>query len=328
VNVALALFLAFAAPQDEATRVVERRFTTELELATERFSVTGSEGGATEEKAMPEQVRSQADEIEIVDTYLDDEDPPEAFERLYATVASAFDVGRPGAPRSRTVSAGLQGKTVTFEHERDGGYARRCDDPDARPVQLKRLRAELSLAPFLPPAAEDGEDPPASWDLPVSELGRLVSPVEAEVRRPRAKEESSKGGLNLAPAAFSVSLGGLVATAEGTLRATRLPLAEDEPLSSRARLEFQLAATHDGSATLLAGRAGEAADELRLLYRGSGTLAWDPATGAIELELEGEARLAESFRARLEANGATAEVTGELVMSGTFAFAGRESRGE
>lgn len=323
--------LALALAPGQGSRVVERRFTAEVELATERFEVVGSEEETTEVKRLPLPVREQADEIEIVDTFLDDEDPPASFERLYRTVMRASDVGRKGSPQSQTTSAALAGKTVTFERERDGTYARRCDDPDARPVQLKRLRAELSLAPFLPPPAEgpDGAgEGPESWEVPNAELGRLFSPLEAEVRRPRPKESEPKSGLRLAPAALGVPLGALLSAPEGSLTATRLPSDEEEELPCRARLAFRLNGTYDGSAMLLVGRTGETEDELTLTYQGTGLLAWDPDSGAIEIELEGEARLVETFRAVIEGNGATAEVKGELVMSGTMGFTGRELPGD
>ncbi|HEX6884262.1 MAG TPA: hypothetical protein VF530_12865 [Planctomycetota bacterium] len=319
------LLLALLPTSQDEPRVVERRFEAEIELASERFRVVGSEDEAREEKVLPPQVRTQADEIEIVDTLRSEEAGSEVFERFYRTVATSFEVGQKRGPQARTVNAGLEGRTVVFEREREGGWARRCDDPEVRPVQLKRLRAELDLAAFLP--TEEGTEPDASWELPAELLGRVFAPVEAEVRRPRPKEEAQKSGLNLSPAALSVPLAALLAAPEGHLTATRLPDDEEEELPCRAKLEFRVTSTHDGSATILAGRAGEAQDELALLYQGTGTLAWDPASGAIELELEGEARLEETFSATIAGNGATAELEGELVLSGPLRFTASEQSG-
>jgi len=319
------LLLAFLSTSQDEPRVVERRFAAEIELASERFEVTGSDDGTREEKTLPPQVRAQADEVEIVDTLRSEEPGAEVVERLYRTVATSFEVGQKRSPQTRTVNAGLEGQTVVFEREREGGWARRCDDPEVRPVQLKRLRAELDLAPFLPPA--EGVEPEATWELPAELLGRVFAPIEAEVRRPKPKEEAPKSGLNLSPAALSVPLAALLAAPEGHVTATRLADDEEEELPRRAQLEFRVTSTYDGSATILAGRAGEAEDELTLLYQGTGTLAWDPASGAIELELAGDARLEERFRLEVEGNGATAVVEGVLVLSGELSFEAKEERG-
>lgn len=318
------LLLAFLSTLQDDPRVVERRFAAEIELASERFEVTGSEDETREQKTLPPQVRAQADEVEIVDTLRSEEPGAEVFERLYETVATSFEVGQKRAPQTRTVNAGLEGQTVVFEREREGGWARRCDDPEVRPVQLKRLRAELDLAPFLP---EEGVEPEATWELPAELLGRVFAPVEAEVRRPKPKEEAPKSGLNLSPAALSVPLAALLTAPEGHVTATRLADDEEEELPCRAQLAFRVTSSYDGSATILAGRAGEAEDELTLLYQGTGTLAWDPASGAIELELAGDARLEERFRLEVEGNGATAVVEGVLVLSGELAFEAKEERG-
>jgi hypothetical protein len=319
----VALLLACLATQLGEERVVVRRFGSEVELTTERFEIRGSEGETRETKRLPQQVRRQAEEIELVDTHADAEDPLASFTRHYATVTGTYEVGEARAPRAKTESARLAEKTVTFERERDGRYAPSCDDPDVRPALLRRLRVDLALSPFLP-ASGEGQEPGDTWELPNAELGRIFLPLESALRRPQAKDEPPRGGLSLAPAGLVIPIGALLLAPEGSVRATRLARESDEELAERARLEFRLRGTHDGSAVILAGRAGEAEDELVLTFQGSGTLAWDPARGAIELTLEGEARLEETFRAVLSGNGATAEIEGELHMSGRLSFEASE----
>jgi hypothetical protein len=316
-----------------AERVVERHFSSELELATERFELTGSEGEHSEAKKPPPQVREQADDIELIDTYLDDEDPPEAFTRLYASVVSSFEIGDAAHPHSQTQSVGLEGKTVRFERERDGSYARTCDDTEVRPGLLKRLRADLSLACLLPKkdsAEEDADEsepvaqPGDAWELEPADLARLFSPLEAEVRRPRTKLDAPRGGMNLSPAAMSVPLGTLLLAPEGSATATLRANEEDDELPHNARLAFRLTCTFDGSETLLAGMDAKAEDDLELVYEGTGTLAWNDARDRVEITCKGEARLNETFRAEVEGNGKTAEVRGELVLRGPLTFEGKQ----
>jgi hypothetical protein len=351
-RLALVLVLAVLAGRAQEPRVVTHRFTSELELETDRFELTGTEGDVSESQHPPRQVRQQADEVELTDTLQDDEDPPQSFTRLYATVTSSFEIGDRRAPRSKTASAGLEGKTVTFERERDGSYKRSCDDAEVRAGVLKRLRAEVGLAGFLPPKAEgedrvedeskgeDGTEPkdaPETWEIPNEILPRLFSPIESEVRLQKArKKEGPKGGLDLAPAALSVPLGSLLLALEGTMKATRVEDGEDEEdgeedsdeLPQHARLEFRLTNTFDGAEALRAGLETKAEDELEITYEGTGTLAWDPDSGRIQITCKGDLRLSETFSIEVEGNGKTAEVKGELVLSGPLSFEGGERRGE
>ena len=327
-----ALALLLVAGRGVEERVVERRFTSELELSTEHFELTGTEAGHSETQEPPHQVREQAYEIVLTDTLFDDQDPPAKFTRLYGTVVSSFELGDERSPRSKTESAGLEGKTVTFELERDGSYSRTCDDTDVRPGQLKRLRAELSLACFLPKHEEsEGEEddgnenggPPRSWELENADLARLFSPLETEPRRPRAKLKTPKGALNLAPAGLSVPMGALLHAPEGTMTATLRASSEDDELPFNATLEFRLTSTFDGSAGLAEDDA-LSEDELELVYAGTGALAWNPADGRIEITCKGELRLTENLRAEVEGNGKTAEIEGRLVLTGTLECSGRE----
>lgn len=302
--------------------VVERHFASELELRTESFELAGSEEERSVEQEGPRYVREQADEVEIEDTLQDDEDPPASFSRLYRTVTSSFRMGTEDSIKERTASAGLEGKTVLFERQEDGSYARSSEDADARPGQLKRLRAELSLRCFLP----EGElEPGSSWELAPTDLLRLVAPVEEGARRgPNAKAPAKKGGLDLAPVALTEPLGALMSALEGSFEATRLAVSDEDEWPCQAELRFRLESSFDGSASLLQNREAEVEDELELTYEGTGTLAWDPSTGRVELTCQGDLRMRESFRMEIEGNGKTGEVHGRLEVAGSLELEGSE----
>jgi len=301
--------------------VTARRFTSELELATERFELHGSEEGRQVEQEGPRNVRERADEIEIEDTPLDADDPGAGFARHYRVITSALRMGREEAPEERTTTAGLEGRTVRFERTADGAYERSCEDAELRKGQLKRLRAELSLRAFLPP--EDHE-PDEAWEPEPAALLRLVSPLEdGPSRRGAGRAPKTQRGLDLAPVVYTEGLGALMAALEGTLEAT--PLAEPEGDWPRsARLEFRLTSTFDGSEGLLRGREARVDDTLELEYRGTGSVSWDPDSGRIEVACEGALRLTERFEVEFEGNGATATVNGDLEVSGTLALEASE----
>jgi hypothetical protein len=322
VGGALALILC-AAQDSEEPHVVTRRFVSELELASERFELTGSEGANSDVQRPPAQVREEASEVEVLDTLFDSEEPPQRFERLYKTVQGSFALGDRRRPRSKTQSAGLEGKNVTFERERDGSYTRTCPDTSVRAGQLKRLRAELALDGFLPPP--DGASDEA-WEIDAAQFARLFAPLENEPRAPRAKPVTPKGGLDLAPAALSVPLAALLAKPEGTVTARPGASSADDELPCQATLEFALESSFDGSELLLGGLEAEAEDRLEVRYAGKGTLAWDPKDGRITIECEGEARFAETFTAEIEGNGKTARVEGVLELGGTLTLAAGQGR--
>ncbi len=349
--VALVLVLAAGARQDEE-RTIVRSFSSELELSAESFELRGTEDGNSQDQEPPTYVREQAEELELVDTLRGDEDPPAEFTRLYRAVTTSFRVGVESAPREKTASAGLEGKSVTFEREQDGSYARSCDHADVRQGQLNRLRADVSLARFLPPAADESEegddddqddagteerDAGASWEIPCEVLARLISPAEETARRRNPKAPRPSGGLNLAPAALREPLVALYAACDGVITATDADAhdgdtdeegadEEDDELPRHARLEFRLTSRFDGSEGLLGGFEAEADDELELSYEGTGTLAWDPEDGRIEIECQGELELRESFHVTVEGNGKTGEIEGKLVLRGRWTLAGEERR--
>jgi hypothetical protein len=326
----LLLACALLAPSGTAQepRAVERRFGTELELSTATFELVGSEDGHRVEQRAPRYVREQADEVELEDTLLDDGAPPAKFTRHYRTVATAFRIGAENAPREKTAAAGLEGRTVTFEREPGGTYARTCADEDVRPALLRRLRQDLSLACFLPPEEDEESGPGSRWEFPSAHLLRLIAPLEEGVRRPRKRPAGPPGGLNFAPAALGEPLASLFDAAAGDSSATLLAPTEDDELPRNARLEFRLTSAYDGAETLLAGLMGdadaEAEDEVQLVYEGDGTLSWDPESGQVELVCRGELRLSESFSVSLEANGKRGVVEGKLELVGSLELEARE----
>lgn len=328
----LSLLLACLAGSVQEPRVVERSFTSELELATDSFEITASEEGRSAEQQGPRLEREEAFEIEIEDTLFDDQQPPAKFTRFYRTVMNSLRLSGSKTPLEKTVSAGLEGRRVTFEREGKGRYVRSCEDSDVRPVQLNRLRADLSLARFLPPtdgegADEEGKDE-AAWTVSFADFARVLAPLEDRPRRPHPKSAPGVGGLNVAPAAVTEPIAALLAGAEGELTLTPRARAEDDELPRNADLAFRFEASFDGSDGLLAAGAGEAhqeaTDEVELVYEGTGTLAWDPESGRIELQCQGELRLSEHFTVRVEVGGKSGEARGRLALTGTLALEASE----
>ena len=323
VRALLLLTLPFAEKGVEESRVLARRHLVELELTTDAFELGFGEEdrGLTQEG--PRYVREEANEVDLVDTIYGDGNPPERFERLYQTVVSSQKMGPEEAPQERLINAGVEGSMVTFVREEGGRYSRTSDDDAARPGHLRRLRAVLSLAPFLPGAdVEPGE----SWEIPGIAFLRLASPIEAGRsrgrRRPRSK--APDGGLDLAPASFVESIGTLLAAVDGTATATEVEPGEGDELPRMAALEFRLESHFDPGDGLLGGREGEAEGELQLVFEGSGTLAWDPEDGTIEVSCNGELQMKETFQLTIEAGGHRGDVRGMLEVSGTLELEGRE----
>lgn len=309
-------------------RTLERTFENELELVTESFELTADSDGRSVTQDGPRYLREQADEVELLDTLPEGEDPPARFTRLYRTVTSSARIGTEEAPRERTASAGLEGKTVHFERDDDGQWTRSSPDPGTRPVQLKNLRVELALTAFLPPADSEAQAPGESWTIDPATLARLVSPLEEGWRRPRAPPPAAEGALDVAPSALAEPIGALLAAAEGELELTWVERGPDDELPRQASLRFELSSDFDGSARFLGGREGEAEDETRLTYEGTGTLGWDPESGALAIACQGELHVAERFRVKVEAGGKSGEVRGKLAVSGTLTLEAREARGE
>jgi len=323
------LLAAGGARPDE--RELERRFVSELELRTDTFELTTAEEGRTAEQGVPHYGREEAAEVVAVDTLFDDEEPPAKFARLYRAVTSSSRItGGKKDGEAKTFSAGLEKKRVTFERDAEGAYARTCDDADVRAGQLKRLRADLSLSELLAPTREEGFalEPGAAFELSGADCLRLLSPLEEGARRARKKVGRTKAGLDFAPAALTEPLSALVAGMEGKLTATLRAHEEDDELPLAATLAFRFESTYDGSKGLVAEGAGEAEDELTLTYEGTGTLAWDPADGRVALALQGEVRVSEEFRVRVEANGKTAELSGKLAMTGDLSAEAHEAPAE
>ena len=324
LSVLLALFLVPSFVSQEQ-RVVERRFTSELELATDSFEIEAAEEGKSVSQQGPRLQREEAFEAEIADTLFDDQRPPAKFTRFYRTVMSSLSLSGDGVPREKTASAGLEGKRVTFERS-EGRYARSCEDAEVPAFQLNRLRADLSLARFLPP--EDQDEGSASYTVPFADFFRLLAPLEERPRRPHAKTPSAPGGLNLAPTALTEPIAVLLWGADGELTVTPRARAEGDDLPRNAELAFRFEGAFDGSATLLAAGPGEAEDEVEFVYSGTGHLAWDPEDGRIALHCEGEVRLDESFKVSVEANGKEGHARGRLGMTGTLELEASEEHGE
>jgi hypothetical protein len=304
-------WLVLAAPgAGQEPRVVERRFASELELVTDSFEIEAAEEGRNVAQQGPRLQREEASEAEIADTLLDDGEPPARFTRDYRTVMSSLNLEGGKAPIEKTFSAGLQGKRVTFERDERGRYARSCEDDGVRQVQLNRLRADLSLARFLP-----SEDASAST-IPFADFMRILAPLEERPRRPQPKGDSSLGGLNLAPTALTAPIAVILAGAEGELTVTPRARGEDDELPRNAELAFRFEGVFDGSDMLLAAGSGEAEDEVEFMYAGTGSLAWDPDDGRIELHCQGEVRLDELFTVGVEAGGKKGRARGRLSVTG------------
>lgn len=307
-------------------RVVERHFTLEFELATSSFELRASEGGRTEEQRPPAVKRGESQLLEATDRCDDAADPLARFARRYETVSSAYSFGG-GArePEEEVVTAGLEGRTVTFVREDEEEWSRTCEGEGIQERQLARLRADLSLGVFLPPG-EHGPDEP--WELGYAPFERLVGPLGPVGARQRRRTAGTGGGLDLAPSALIEPLWLLLARAEGTATFTPAEPDDGAELPRFATFEFRFEASHDGAKHLVRGREAEVEDEVELVWEGTGTLAWDPASGAIELALVGELELEEEFRVSFTANGATAELEGALACNGPLELEARERRAE
>jgi len=322
----LAASIGFVALPARAELVLERRFALEFELATTAFELRASEGGQSEEQRPPAVRRSESQLLETTDRADDADDPLARFVRHYDTVSSAFSFGG-GArePDEEVVTAGLEGRTVAFEREDEDEWSRTCDGEGIHERQLARLRADLSLAVFLPPAEHAPAEP---WELGYAPFERLIGPLGPVGARQRRRTPGTGGGLDLAPSGLVEPLWLLLARAEGTATFTPEEPEADAALPRRATFAFRFEAEHDGAKHIVRGREVEAEDEVELFLEGTGTLAWDPESGAIELVLEGELDLTEELRVSFSANGATAELEGSLAMNGPLELEASERRAE
>ena len=323
---AAALGLLCAPARDELT--LTRSFALEFELATTSFHLTGTENGKSEERDAPPVRRAESELLEVRDRCADGADPLARFERDYETVASSYAFDGGPEPVEETVTAGLEGKTITFEREDEDEWSRTTDAAGVNERQLERLRADLRLAVLLP---EGESEIGTSWELPYATFERLVAPLgRVGARQRRRTVAGGRGGLDLAPAALVEPLWLLFAKAEGVATCTRIEPEEGAALPALAELEFRFTSSYDGAKHLLRGQdtGPEIEDELQATLRGTGTLAWDPESGALELRLEGELEFEEEFSVAFEGNGVEAEVAGELECSGKFELVAKEERAE
>lgn len=316
--------LSVPAP-DELT--LTRKFVLEYELATTHFQLSGSENGRSEEHEAPAVRREESELLEVRDACADADDPLARFERRYETVSSSFSFQGGGQePSEEIVNAGLEGKTIVFERVDEGEWTRTTDAEGVNPRQLERLRADLSLREFLPPEElEVG----ASWELGYAPFERLVGPLGPVGARARRRGVGGQGGgLELAPSCLVEPLWLLLAKAEGTATLTRVEPDEDAELPALAELEFRFESTYDGSKHLLRGREAEVEDEVTVVWSGTGTLAWDRASGALAIELDAELDVEEEFSATIEGNGVEGQVKGSIACSGPFDVEAHELREE
>lgn len=306
--------------------VLERRFALEFELATTSFELRATEGERSEEQRPPAVRRSESQLVEATDRADDAADPLARFARTYETVSSAFSFGG-GArePDEEVVTAGLEGRTVRFEREGEDEWSRASSGEGVNERQLARLRADLSLAVFLPPAEHAADEP---WELGYAPFERLIGPLGPVGARQRRRTPGTGGGLDLAPSGLVEPLWLLLARAEGTATFTPVEPEADAALPRLATFEFRFEAEHDGAKHLVRGREVEAEDEVELAFEGTGTLAWDPESGVIELALAGELDLTEELRVSFSANGSTAELEGSLAMNGPLELEASERRAE
>lgn len=321
-----ALLGALSVPAREELTLT-RTFALEYELATTHFQLTGSENGRSEEHQAPAVRRAESELVEARDLCADAEDPLARFERRYETVSSSFAYQGGGQePSEELVNAGLEGKTITFERADEGEWTRTTDAEGVNPRQLERLRADLSLGEFLP---DEELAVGASWELGYAPFERLVGPLGPVGARARRRTMGgSSAGLELAPSCLVEPLWLLLAKAEGSATFTRVEAEEGAELAALAEIEFRFEATHDGSKHLLRGREGEVEDEVTITWSGTGTLAWERTSGALEIKLDGELDLEEEFAVAFEGNGVQGELKGSLACSGPFDAEAREAREE
>lgn len=316
--------LAAGAPGQE--RVIERRFASELQLSTEIFEIAASEEGRSEEQQGPRYEREEAYEAELEDTLSGGEEPPDKFTRFYRTVMASLSLSGAKKPLEKTASGKLEGKRVTFEREGKGRYSRSSEEDELQAGQLRRLRASVSLARFLPP--EDAEDGGQSYSIPFAVFERVLSPLEEKPRRRGRKEAEPVRGLNIAPAALLEPMSVLLSEAEGELTVEPRTRGEDDELPHNADLSFRFEGSFDGSEGLVPPGAGEAEDEVEFVYEGTGSLAWDPESGRIELSCRGDLRLSERFTVRVEAGGKQGTAHGRLALSGSLELEASEEPGK
>lgn len=314
---------ALAGPgRDEVT--FARSYVLEFELVTSNFTLTGSENGESHEKQGPRVRRSESEMLETRDRCEDAADPLARFEREYETVASRMSYEGPDQePDEQMVTAGLEGKSVRFVREDEGEWSRTTDAKDVNERQLARLRADLGLGVFLP------EELPAvgtSWELDYATFERLVGPLGPVGARMRRGAGAGRAGLDVAPSALVEPLWLLLAKAEGSATFARVEPEEGAELPALAEVEFRFEAEYDGAKHVLRGREAETSDRTTTTWSGSGTLAFDPAAGALVLTLDGELALEERFTIAFEANATQAEVVGELSCAGRFEVEARETR--
>jgi hypothetical protein len=322
-----ALLGTLAAPaRDE--QVVERSFAFEFELATTRFHLAAREPGKSDEQDAPAVRRTESELLELRDTSDDATDPLARFEREYETVSSSYSFAGGGQePSEELVTAGLEGKTVTFEREDEGEWSRSCDAEGVNPRQIERLRAELGLEVFLP--AEEIEVG-ASWELGFVPFERLIGPLGPVGARARRRAMGGGGGaLAVSPACLVEPLWLLLAKAEGRAKFTRLEPDEGEEWEGVAQFEFHFESTYDGSKHLLRGREAQVKDEVEGTWSGTGRVAWTSGdAGTVELALEGELHFVEEFAVEFEGNGIDAELDGEIECGGRFEAEAKASRVE
>lgn len=319
-----ALLGALSAPtRDEL--VVTRSLALDFELATTRFHLVASETGRSEEQEAPAVRRSESELVQVRDASADAEDPLARFERRYETVSSSLSfTGGGQEPAEEIVTAGLEGKTVTFEREDEGEWSRTTDAEGVNPRQLERLRADLSLGAFLP---EEEPEAGASWELGYAPFERLVGPLGPVGARARRKVTGNgNGGLAVSPASLVEPLWLLFAKAEGSATFTRVEPDEESGFPASAELEFRFDVRYDGAKHLLRGREAEVSDEVTGTWSGTGRFDWDRAAGRFELSLTGELSFEEDFDVTFEGNGVEARLEGELECSGNFEIVAREAR--
>jgi hypothetical protein len=302
-----------------AARVTERTFSLELELASRDFTFVVSEAGRDDERRMPAHVREEARLLEVEDDCSDDAAPCERFTRLYRSVVASVRIGSADQSAPRTANGRLHGLEVSFERKARGGYGRKSEGLGARRLQM--LRVNLALDGWLPEAvAAPGE----RWEIPYAQFERLLWPQERELRPP-ARQAGTGTGLDLSPSVMRQALPVLLSKLDGRCMAELVP-AEDGAAGFEARLEFRFEGKYDGADSLIVGyEGGEVRDDVAVLYEGTGTLSWDPASSRIEVRCSGALRLLEEFHVRVEEGGNAGDVKGSLLLEGSLALEARQS---